>query len=99
MLSPPRTTSTYTLLPSAPLFRSSLRCTDQVNASVNGHLATGRIGKPGAAPFSITGQPNAMGGREVGGLASTLAAHMDFAPGNVDLVRQFWSAPARAAKP
>src|SRR3546814_5632211 len=40
-----------------------------------------------------------MGGREVGGLASTLDAHMDFAPGNVDLVRQFWSAPAMAAKP
>src|SRR3546814_4429791 len=42
--------------------------TDQVNAILNLHLATGRIGKPGAAPFSITGQPNAMGGREVGGL-------------------------------
>ena len=77
----------------------SIRGTDQVNAIVNVHLATGRIGKPGAAPFSITGQPNAMGGREVGGLASTLAAHMDFAPGNVDHVRQFWSAPAMAAKP
>src|SRR3546814_2737654 len=53
-----------------------------------------RIGKPGAAPFSITGQPNAMGGREVGGLASTLASHMDFAPESVDRVRRFWSAPA-----
>ncbi|MEO6041455.1 MAG: molybdopterin-dependent oxidoreductase, partial [Croceibacterium sp.] len=51
----------------------SLTGTDQVNAIINLHLATGRIGKPGAAPFSITGQPNAMGGREVGGLASTLA--------------------------
>ena len=58
----------------------SLTGTDQVNAILNVHLATGRIGKPGAQPFSITGQPNAMGGREVGGLASTLAAHMDFAP-------------------
>ena len=38
----------------------------------------GRIGKPGAGPFSLTGQPNAMGGREVGGLANQLAAHMDF---------------------
>lgn len=55
----------------------SIRGTDQVNAIINVHLATGRIGNPGAAPFSITGQPNAMGGREVGGLASTLAAHMD----------------------
>jgi assimilatory nitrate reductase catalytic subunit len=77
----------------------SLSGTDQVNAIINVHLATGRIGKPGAAPFSITGQPNAMGGREVGGLASTLAAHMDFAPENVDRVRTFWAAPNMATKP
>jgi len=77
----------------------SIRGTDQVNAIINVHLATGRIGKPGAAPFSITGQPNAMGGREVGGLASTLAAHMDFAPENVERVGRFWAAPAMAAKP
>jgi assimilatory nitrate reductase catalytic subunit len=76
----------------------SIRGTDQVNAIINIHLATGRIGKPGAAPFSITGQPNAMGGREVGGLASTLAAHMDFAPDNVARVGRFWSAPAMATK-
>ena len=42
---------------------------------MNLHLATGHIGKPGAGPFSLTGQPNAMGGREVGGLATSLAAH------------------------
>ncbi len=77
----------------------SLRGTDQVNAILNVHLATGRIGKPGAAPFSITGQPNAMGGREVGGLASTLAAHMDFAPDNVARVGRFWSAPRMATRP
>jgi assimilatory nitrate reductase catalytic subunit len=77
----------------------SVRGTDQVNAIVNLHLATGRIGKPGAAPFSITGQPNAMGGREVGGLASTLAAHMDFAPENVERARRFWAAPRMATKP
>lgn len=77
----------------------SLRGTDQVNAILNVHLATGRIGKPGAAPFSITGQPNAMGGREVGGLASTLAAHMDFAPDNVARVGRFWAAPNMAGKP
>ncbi|NIJ17308.1 nitrate reductase [Sphingobium vermicomposti] len=77
----------------------SIRGTDQVNAILNVHLATGRIGKPGAAPFSITGQPNAMGGREVGGLASTLAAHMDFAPENVERVGRFWAAPAMATKP
>ena len=73
--------------------------TDQVNAITNLHLATARIGKPGAAPFSITGQPNAMGGREVGGLASTLAAHMDFAPDNRARVQRFWAAPAMAEKP
>ena len=73
--------------------------TDQVNAITNLHLATGRIGKPGAAPFSITGQPNAMGGREVGGLSSTLAAPMDFAPENRDRVQRFWAAPAIAEKP
>lgn len=77
----------------------SLAGTDQVNAILNLHLATGRIGKPGAAPFSITGQPNAMGGREVGGLATTLAAHMDFAPENRALVQRFWSSPTIAQKP
>lgn len=77
----------------------SISGTDQANAILNLHLATGRIGKPGAAPFSITGQPNAMGGREVGGMASTLAAHMDFAPENVARVGRFWAAPTMAAKP
>ena len=48
------------------------------NASlINLHLATHQIGKPGAGPFSLTGQPNAMGGREVGGLANLLSAHRD----------------------
>ena len=50
--------------------------TDKVNAIINCHLATGRIGRPGMGPFSVTGQPNAMGGREVGGLANMLAGHM-----------------------
>lgn len=77
----------------------SISGTDQGNAIINVHLATGRIGKPGAAPFSITGQPNAMGGREVGGLASTLAAHMDFAPENRDRVQRFWASPSIAEKP
>jgi assimilatory nitrate reductase catalytic subunit len=50
------------------------------NASlINLHLATGQIGKAGAGPFSLTGQPNAMGGREVGGLANLLSAHRDLA--------------------
>jgi assimilatory nitrate reductase catalytic subunit len=62
-------------------------------AIINAHLATGRIGKPGACPFSITGQPNAMGGRETGGMASTLAAHMGFDPASRDCVQRFWSSP------
>ncbi|HEY1945191.1 MAG TPA: molybdopterin-dependent oxidoreductase [Roseiarcus sp.] len=76
----------------------SAQGTDKVNAILNVHLATGRIGKPGAGPFSLTGQPNAMGGREVGGLANQLAAHMDFAPGDLDRVRRFWRAPAMATR-
>jgi assimilatory nitrate reductase catalytic subunit len=73
--------------------------TDKVNAIINCHLATARIGRPGMGPFSLTGQPNAMGGREVGGLANQLAAHMSFAPEEVDRVRRFWNAPAIATKP
>lgn len=71
----------------------SAQGTDKVNAIINCHLATGRIGKPGAGPFSLTGQPNAMGGREVGGLANQLAAHMHFTPPDIDRVRRFWKAP------
>jgi assimilatory nitrate reductase catalytic subunit len=71
----------------------SAQGTDKVNAIVNCHLATGRIGKVGASPFSLTGQPNAMGGREVGGLANQLAAHMTFTPPDIDRVRRFWNAP------
>src|SRR5205823_14073244 len=71
----------------------SAQGTDKVNAIVNCHLATARIGKPGASPFSLTGQPNAMGGREVGGLANQLAAHMGFTPPDIDRVRRFWKAP------
>src|SRR5262245_58605421 len=67
-------------------------------AVINAHLATGRVSKPGASPFSITGQPNAMGGRETGGMANTLAAHMDFAPDDVDRVRRFWKAPRLAKR-
>jgi assimilatory nitrate reductase catalytic subunit len=74
--------------------------TDKVNAIINCHLATGRIGRPGMGPFSLTGQPNAMGGREVGGLANQLAAHMSFADAaDVDRVRRFWNAPRMAARP
>jgi len=76
----------------------SAQGTDKVNAIINCHLAMGRIGKPGAGPFSLTGQPNAMGGREVGGLANQLAAHMGFSPQEVDRVGRFWNAPAMAKR-
>jgi assimilatory nitrate reductase catalytic subunit len=72
--------------------------TDAVNAILNIHLLTGRIGKPGMGPFSVTGQPNAMGGREVGGLANQLAAHMFFDAPSVDRVGRFWNAARMADK-
>ena len=73
----------------------SVQGTDKVNAIINCHLATGRIGRPGAGPFSVTGQPNAMGGREVGGLANTLACHLDLEnPDHRAAVAGFWQAPA-----
>jgi len=66
---------------------------DNANAIINCHLATGKIGKPGSGPFSITGQPNAMGGREVGGLANMLAAHMEIENKQHNaLVERFWLA-------
>jgi assimilatory nitrate reductase catalytic subunit len=73
--------------------------TDKVNAIINCHLLTGRIGRPGMGPFSVTGQPNAMGGREVGALSTTLAAHMDFAPADVERVGRFWRASRMATRP
>ncbi len=72
---------------------------DKGNAIINCHLATGTIGYPGTGPFSITGQPNAMGGREVGGLSNQLAAHMDYeTPGAIELVEHFWQAPNISTK-
>ena len=69
--------------------------TDKVNAILNCHLATGRIGRPGMGPFSVTGQPNAMGGREVGGLANTLACHLELDnPDHRNAVQNFWQSPA-----
>ncbi len=69
-------------------------------ALINLHLATGQIGKPGAAPFSLTGQPNAMGGREVGGLANLLSAHRDMAnPAHRAEVAALWGLPDVPAKP
>ncbi|WP_432720702.1 molybdopterin-dependent oxidoreductase [Jeongeupia wiesaeckerbachi] len=69
--------------------------TDKNLALINLHLATGQIGKPGAGPFSLTGQPNAMGGREVGGMATMLAAHRDIAiPSHRAEVAEIWGVPA-----
>ena len=72
---------------------------DKGNALINCHLLTGRIGKAGTGPFSFTGQPNAMGGREVGGLANQLAAHRDVEnPEHQQQVQQFWQSPRIANK-
>jgi len=73
--------------------------TDKVSAILHCHLATGRIGKPGCGPLSLTGQPNAMGGREVGGLAHQLAAHMDFTDDSIDRVQRFWQSTNMATTP
>ncbi|WP_126456797.1 nitrate reductase [Sulfuriflexus mobilis] len=72
---------------------------DKVNSIINCHLFTGRIGRPGMGPFSLTGQPNAMGGREVGGLANQLAAHMELTnEGDRERVKRFWQSPQIADK-
>ena len=73
---------------------------DKANSIINCHLLTGKIGKPGSAPFSMTGQPNAMGGREVGGLANMLASHLDLDnPQHQQLVQDFWQSPVIARQP
>ncbi|MGD8204496.1 molybdopterin-dependent oxidoreductase [Pantoea sp. FN0305] len=72
---------------------------DKCNAILNAHLFSGKIGQPGSGPFSLTGQPNAMGGREVGGLANQLAAQMDFTPENSDRLKRFWQSERVATQP
>jgi len=73
--------------------------TDKGNAIINFHLATGRISRVGAGPFSITGQPNAMGGREVGGLANMLACHLGFSDDERADVAAFWNSDRVCAGP
>jgi assimilatory nitrate reductase catalytic subunit len=69
-------------------------------ALINLHLATGQIGKPGAGPFSLTGQPNAMGGREVGGLANLLSAHREMTnPAHRAEVAALWGVADVPSKP
>ncbi|MEK7943268.1 molybdopterin-dependent oxidoreductase [Pigmentiphaga sp. YJ18] len=74
--------------------------TDKNLALINLHLATGQIGRAGAGPFSLTGQPNAMGGREVGGMATMLAAHRDIASKTDRAeVAAFWGVDAVSDRP
>jgi assimilatory nitrate reductase catalytic subunit len=73
--------------------------TDKGNAIINLHVAMGRINRTGAGPFSITGQPNAMGGREVGGLANMLACHLGFSDGERAEVAAFWGTDRLCAGP
>ncbi|WP_296560171.1 nitrate reductase [Pigmentiphaga sp.] len=74
--------------------------TDKNLALINLHLATGQIGRAGAGPFSLTGQPNAMGGREVGGMATMLAAHRDIASATDRAeVAAFWGVDAVSGRP
>jgi len=69
-------------------------------ALINLHLACGQIGKPGAGPFSLTGQPNAMGGREVGGMANLLSAHRDLGNGNHRReIAELWGVKEVPSKP
>ncbi|WP_426816502.1 molybdopterin-dependent oxidoreductase [Winslowiella sp. 2C04] len=72
---------------------------DKCNAIINVHLLSGKIGRAGSGPFSLTGQPNAMGGREVGGLANQLAAHMNFEPDDIDRLQRFWHSDRVARQP
>ncbi|MGE8136272.1 molybdopterin-dependent oxidoreductase [Novosphingobium subterraneum] len=77
----------------------SVAGTDKGNAIINLHLAMGRINAPGMGPFSMTGQPNAMGGREVGGLANMLACHLGFSESELSDVAAFWQAPRMCSGP
>lgn len=78
----------------------SMHGTDKNAALINLHLATGHIGKPGAGPFSLTGQPNAMGGREVGGMANLLSGHRDLAnPEHRAEVAKLWNISDVPAQP
>ena len=88
-------TSTATLSLYCQGLNQSSSGTAKNAALINLHLATGHIGKPGAGPFSLTGQPNAMGGREVGGLSNLLSAHRDLAnPQHRAEVAALWGLPS-----
>ncbi|TLU69191.1 nitrate reductase [Enterobacter sp. MF024] len=90
----PRAVTLYTMG-----INQSASGSDKCNAIINVHLASGKIGREGCGPFSLTGQPNAMGGREVGGLANQLAAHMNFTPDDLSRVARFWGTGRLAQTP
>ena len=93
-------TSTATLSLYCQGLNQSSSGTAKNAALINLHLATAHIGKPGAGPFSLTGQPNAMGGREVGGLANLISAHRDMAnPAHRAEVAAHWGVPSVPEKP
>ncbi|MEM6610788.1 MAG: nitrate reductase [Cyanobacteria bacterium P01_C01_bin.72] len=74
--------------------------TAKVRTIINLHLMTGNIGKPGAGPFSLTGQPNAMGGREAGGLAHILPGYRVVKnPEHRAELEQAWGLPANSINP
>ena len=96
-------TGTSTRNPTLSLYCQGLNQSSSGSAKntslINLHLATGQIGKPGAGPFSLTGQPNAMGGREVGGMANLLSGHRDL--GNAEHraeVAALWGVPSVPAQ-
>lgn len=93
-ISAPRAITLYTMG-----INQSASGSDKCNAIINVHLASGKIHRPGCGPFSLTGQPNAMGGREVGGLATQLAAHMNFEPEDLARVARFWGTERLAQTP
>jgi assimilatory nitrate reductase catalytic subunit len=69
-------------------------------ALINMHLATKQIGKAGAGPLSLTGQPNAMGGREVGGMANLMSGHRDLAnPKHREEIQKLWNVPSVPSTP
>ncbi|HIE5387531.1 TPA: molybdopterin-dependent oxidoreductase [Enterobacter cancerogenus] len=90
----PRAVTLYTMG-----INQSASGSDKCNAIINVHLASGKFNRLGCGPFSLTGQPNAMGGREVGGLANQLAAHMGFEPDDLSRVARFWGTERLAQTP
>ncbi|HEY6902160.1 MAG TPA: molybdopterin-dependent oxidoreductase, partial [Puia sp.] len=78
----------------------SVKGVNKILSLIDLHLLTGQIGRPGAGPFSLTGQPNAMGGRETGGLANLLPAHRDLSnPEHRRQVQEYWGSGPLAEKP